>query len=317
MLNYKGLKATHEHLTVTELQIDRQLDRLLEQHQRIIQITDRPSQLDDEVVIDFTGFCDGQPFEGGSAKKYPLTLGSGAFISGFEEQLVGKHIGDDVDVTVTFPISYTATQLAGKKAVFRCKIHEIHIRQKYLPDDDFAREIGGCATIGELRGQIRDALQRHVDRQADRELKDRLLDQLVSQCDAEVSDDQLQKALDIEMQELESQLAQQKLTLDQYCHFMNKTRAQLREEQIPDAKKNVLRQTVIARIAEAEHIEADEQSVADAFAELCRENNVAPEEMQLYFDKQMESALVRSVVEQKVLDRVCEFAEINRVEKEV
>lgn len=316
MLDYKGLKATREHLTVTELQIDRQLDRLLEQHQRTLQITDRPTQLDDEVVIDFTGFCDGQPFEGGSAEKYPLTLGSGAFIPGFEEQLIGKRIGDDVDVHVTFPVAYPVANLAGKNATFRCKLHEIHIRQKYRPDDDFAREVGGCATIGELRDQIREALQRHVDRQSELELKNQLMDQLIGQYDAEISDEQLQKALDIEMQELESQLAQQKLTLDQYCHFMNKTRAQLREEQLPDAKKNVLRQMIIAEIAEIEHIEADELSVSDAFSELCRDHHIAPEEMQMYFDKQMETALVRSVIERKVLDRICEFAEISQVEKE-
>ena len=134
MLEYRGLKATFEHLTIDEAEIDRQISRLIEQHVRTIKVENRPSQLDDEVVLDFTGECGGAAFEGGHAENYPLLLGSGTFIPGFEEQLVGRRAGDDVDVNVTFPIGYPVTSLAGQKAVFHCHVREIRVREKIPPE---------------------------------------------------------------------------------------------------------------------------------------------------------------------------------------
>ena len=150
MLKYKSLRAPLEHLKATDEQVAQQIDKLMEQNLRVLNVTDRPTQLDDEVVIDFKGFCGGEAFDGGAAEKYPLTLGSGAFIPGFEEQLVGKNIGDHVDVKVTFPESYPAAALAGREATFRCVIHEIHVKTRYESNDDFAREVGGFDSFAEL-----------------------------------------------------------------------------------------------------------------------------------------------------------------------
>ena len=122
MLHYKGLKGTYERLIVSDAQVDRQIEALIEQHPRIIPVTDRPSRLDDEVVLDYAGYCDGVQFEGGTAQDQTLVLGSGTFIPGFEAQLVGKLPGDSVDVKVTFPTPYHSEVLAGKEAVFKCKI---------------------------------------------------------------------------------------------------------------------------------------------------------------------------------------------------
>lgn len=315
MLQYKGLKAELEHLTIHEAQVDRQIERMLEQNVKVQKIDGRPSQLDDEVVIDFTGECDGREFEGGHAEAYPLTLGSGTFIPGFEEQLVGRRAGEDVDVQVTFPVGYPVASLAGRKAVFHCKVREIRLRQKYRPDDAFAREVGSAKDMKDLRRKIRDALQTYADRQADRELKNRLIDRLIADFHPPITDDQLQAALDIEMRDLESQLAAQRLTIDQYAQFTGRTRAQLREDRVSQAEKNVRRQMAIAEIAQREGIEADEESVAEAFAALCRDHHMTLEQLQPYFDEQMETALARSVVEEKVLNLLRDSADITVVEK--
>jgi len=315
MINYKGLKAVYEHMTVTEDQVERQIDRLIEQNQKSESVTGRPAQLGDEVVLDYTGYCDGKAFEGGSATDYPLTLGSGVFIPGFEDQLVGKNIGEQVDVNVTFPVMYPAENMAGKDATFRCIIKEIHVYRKHQADDTFAREVAGCATFSEFKEQLRAGMQAYADRQSDIELKGRLLDILCDQFEGEVTDEQLEKALNIEMDELEAQLVQQRLTMDMYCQFTEKTREQLREDFIPSARRNVQRQQIISEIAAIENIVADEQSVADAFGNLCREYNIAPEELQMHFDQRLENILVRTVIENKVLDIIRTNAEITTVEK--
>jgi len=315
MLNYKGLEAVFEHVTVTEDQVDRQIDRLIDQSQKAVVTTDRPSQLGDEVVLDYTGFCDGEAFEGGHAEDYPLTLGSGTFIPGFEDQLVGKTAGEHVDVHVTFPVMYPAAHMAGKNATFRCKIKEIRAYRKYAADDTFAREIAGCESFAQFKQQLWESMQAYINRQSDLELRGRLLDQLCDQFECDITDEQLEKALDIEMSELEAQLTQQKLTLDLYCQFMSKSREELREEFIPSAQKNIKRQMIIAEIARIENIEADEQSIADAFYALCREHSIAPEELQMHFDDQLQTILTRTVIENKVLDVIKSNATITTIER--
>lgn len=315
MLNYKGLKATFEHLTVSDAQIDSQIERLWEQNTKTLNITDRLSQTDDEVVIDFVGICEGKIFEGGSAQNQPVVIGSGTYIPGFEEQLVGRKIGEEFDVNVTFPIGYPAAELAGRPAIFKCTLHEIHVRQKYAMDDEFAREVGGCESLAALRTAVRERMQSYVDKQAETDLNNHLMDQILETYECEISEEQLNKALDQEMQALEMQLGSQKLTLDQYLQFMNTTREALREDMIPEARRNVIQQNIFAEIAKLEAIEVDEQSVMDAFATFCQENNMTVEQLQLYFDERVEAYLTRQIIEEKVFDIIRQNAEITTVEK--
>jgi len=162
-LIYKGLRGTLEHMEVSDSEVERQLKRLQEQTPRRIPVTDRPAQNGDEVVLDYAGYCDGVQFEGGTAEKQSLTLGSGMFIPGFEEQLIGAKIGEDVTVHVTFPKDYRAENLAGKDAEFRCKIHEIRQNVPYELDDTFAQEVGQCRTLDEMRGRLRESLRAYYE----------------------------------------------------------------------------------------------------------------------------------------------------------
>ncbi len=314
MIPYKALHGTLERAIVSDARIDRQIDQLIEQNPRIIPVTDRPSRLGDELVLDYAGFSDGAQFEGGTAQNQTLTLGSGSFIPGFEEQLVGKNVGDAVDVHVTFPAQYHAPNLAGKDAVFKCMIHEIRLKQKYEPDDAFARDVAGLDSLEALRERMREGLQAYLDRQAADDLKVRLLDQLLE--DFEIPQDALDRAIDQQLQSLEVQLARQGLTLDAYCRFMGKTREQLREDCAPDARRGIQRQRVIREIAGAEGIAADEDDVARAIQAICRENNVSVEQLSGHLDEAAQSAIVQNIITEKVLARILECAVIDTVETE-
>lgn len=313
MIQYKGLRGTLERMIVTDEQIDRQIEQLIEQNPRIIPVTDRPSRLDDELVLDYAGYADGEQFEGGTAQNQTLTLGGGMFIPGFEDQLVGKNAGDAVDVHVTFPTQYHAPKLAGKAAVFKCKIHEIRLKQKYAPDDTFAREVAGLDSFDALRQRMREGLQAYADKQAEEDLKVRLLDQLLQ--DGEVDEALLNQAIDGQMQALEAQLNRQGLTLDAYCRFTGRTKERLRADCAPDARKGILRQRVINDIARAENVQADEASVSEAIREICRQNNMSVEQLSQHIDETAQSAIVQNVITQKVLDLIYHNADIETVEK--
>lgn len=316
MLNYKGLKGTLERMRVTDAQVEKQIDLLLDQHMKTTVITDRPSQAGDELVLDYAGTIDGVAFEGGSAQNQTLVLGSGMFIPGFEEQLLGKSAGDQADVRVSFPANYHVSTLAGQPAVFHCTIRAIRIREKYRADDTFAREVFHLDSFSSLEKALRDQLQSYIDRKADEELKNDLLDQVCANARLSATDEQIARAVDREMKSLEGQLARQKLTLAAYAQFTGKTVEQLREDYMPDAKKNLLRQQVIAEIAQIEKIEADEQSVADAITALCRENGMTIDQLQPYMTDEFQAAIVRSVITDKVLSLIQENAEITVVNKD-
>ena len=316
MLNYKGLKGCYERLIVSEASVDRQVDALLEQHTKVIPVTSRASEPGDELILDYAGFCDGVQFEGGTAQNQSLVLGSGTFIPGFEEQLVGARPGDHVEVHVTFPTPYHSEALAGREAVFKCDIRAIQQREKYAPDDAFAREVGGFDSFEAMRSALREGMQAYADRQADADLKLRLLDTLVAEYDGEIDNVQVDAALESEMQSLRAQLSRQGLTLEAYCQFTGKTEAQLREDRLPDARKRVARQQILLGIIEAEGIEAGEDDVAEEIQRLCRQNNMPPEQLSARLDDAAQRAIVQNVLADKALECLRKYAEIETVERQ-
>ena len=315
MINYKGLKGTLEKRVVPDAQVDREMDNILEHSTRRIPVTDRPSQLDDELVLDYAGFCDGVQFEGGTAQEQTLVLGSGAFIPGFEDQLVGKRPGDDAEVRVTFPIPYHSESLAGKEAVFKCHVRAVNRLEKPEPNDAFAREAGGFDSFREFREALRRGIQDYVDRQADEELKLHLLDQLLEDYACEIDPDQLKRAAENELKALENQLAQQGLTLAAYSRFTGKSREQLLADCEPDARKSVKRSRIIAEIAQAEAIQADENSMTEAIRRICIDNRLTPEQLMPKLDEAAMRVIAQNVVTDKVLNLIRDSAQITVVER--
>mgnify|MGYP003397030998 FL=1 len=310
---YRGLKATLDRHTVTDAEIDRQMERLQQQYPRVAVIKDRPTQSGDEIVLDYAGFCDGQQFAGGTAEKQTLVLGSGTFIPGFEEQLLDKVPGEKVTVHVTFPEQYHAAELAGKAAEFRCTIHEIRVKTAYELDDVFAKEVGGCETFEEMRRKLGESLQNYSDERGEMDLQDRLLRQAAETLEFNPTQEQLDAELDNQMNNLKAQLAQQGLTLEMYCSFMSTTPEKLREDAKADAEVSIRLQAAIEQIVSIENLEATEEEIGKAVAVIARQNNMTLEQLKPYYDAQFEAAVVRSVLTSKVMSLIREAAEITEV----
>lgn len=307
---YKGLKGTLEHLTVSDSDIDKHLERMRTQTPDITVITDRPSALGDELVLDYSGAVDGVRFDGGTAQMQTLTLGSGTFIPGFEEQLLNKSTGERVTVRVRFPEQYHAAELAGKDAEFDCLIHEIRSRGVYALDDRFAREVGHCENMAQMRQGVGKALQAYYDDRAEAELLDSLIRQAAATLDYAPTQAELDRAVDEELNNLRAQLAQQGLTLDAYCSFTGKTEAQLRDELLPDAKQGLLIRTAIQKIAVLEAIAAEDAEIEAAQREICRQNNINLDQLDDDSVGAFEQAVTQTVVARKVLQLVRAAAKI-------
>ena len=296
---YKGLAATLDRHTVTSEEVDRNLQRLLQQNPRIAEITDRPTEAGDEVVLDYAGCCDGEQFAGGTAENQTLVLGSGMFIPGFEEQLLDKVCGEKVTVHVTFPEAYHAENLAGKAAEFHCVIHQIRVKTAYELDDIFAKEVGDCDTLEEMRVKMQESMQAYADERGEMDLQDRLLRQAAATLDYTPTAEDMEYAMDQQMETLKAQLARQGLSIEMYCSFLGADEAKLREEARAAAEAMLRSQAAIDRIVILEGLEADDQDIAEALAVICRQNDMTMEQLKPYYDAEFEKAVVRSVLSTK------------------
>ena len=307
---YKGLKARLSKYTVTEEEVERQLQRLLQQNPRVAEVTDRPAENGDEVVLDYAGFCDGVQVPGGTAERQTLVLGSGMFIPGFEEQLVDKVPGEEVTVKVTFPTQYHAQELAGKEAEFRCKIHAIRIKTPYELDDVFAKEVGGCDTMDQMRQKMRESMQAYADDRGEMDLQDQLIRQAADTLDITVDEKQLEAAVDEQMKVLEAQLAQQNLNLEMYCSFMGKDEKALREEARPAAEASLRIQAAIDKVVQLEGLTATEEDIAQSLALIARQNRMTVEQLKEHYSSELEQAVIKSVLTTKAMELVRANAQI-------
>ena len=310
---YRGLKATLERHIVTEAEIDQQLEQVRRQNPLTIHVDDRLTQNGDEVVLDYAGFCDGVQFPGGTAENQTLVLGSGMFIPGFEEQLLGKAIGEDVVVKVTFPTQYHAPDLAGKDAEFRCKIYAIRVKTMYELDDVFAKEIGGCETFAEMRALFGKSLQDYFDQKNELELQERLLRQAVDTLEFTPSEHQIDVEVDAQIEGLKAQLAQQGIGFDLYLQHLHATEEQLREHARNSAEVAVKIQAAIEQIAYNEKMEATEEEINAMIEAIARQNQVTVEQLQSNIDADFGVAVIRSVLTNKVMKLIRDTAEIEEI----
>lgn len=306
---YKGLKAVLERHIVTDTEVERQIQRLQQQYPRVASITDRATQLGDEVILDYAGFCDGEQFAGGTAEKQTLVLGSGMFIPGFEEQLLDKVPGEKVTVKVTFPEKYTEN-LAGKDAEFQCVIHEIRVKTAYELDDTFAKEVGQCETMDEMREKMKQSLQAYADEQGEMDLQDQLIRMAADTLELEISAEELKAGVDEQISTMTAQLAQQGLNLEMYCSFMNTTEEQMRIDAEESAKAAIRIKAATDKIAELEKLEATQEEIGVACATIARQNNMTIEQLKPYYDAEFEAAVIRTVLMSKAMKVVRDSAEI-------
>lgn len=311
---YKGLKANYEKVKVTDEMIDKQMEALRQQSPNVQVVTGRPTEQGDTVVLDYSGSVNGVKFAGGTAEQQTLTLGSGMFIPGFEDQLIGKNAGDDVDVKVTFPADYHAADLAGKEAVFACKIHEIRVSKLYDLDDVFAKEVGGCKDLAEMRQSLADSMRAWYDSRSEQELRDNLIRMASETLEFEATEAQIQEAVDAQMNTMKATLAQNGLTLEMYCQFTKSTEEQMREDLKPEAINGLRMVAAVEKIGELEQIEVTQEEMAQALASICEQNNITMEKLQEQYDEEFHHAVQRSVLTGKVMAWLREHAEVTVVE---
>ena len=310
---YKGLSAQTNAYTVTGEEVERQLQRLLQQNPRITPVMDRPTRSGDEVVLDYAGFCGGEQFAGGTAEMQTLVLGSGMFIPGFEEQLIDKMPGEEVLVKVTFPQQYHSEELAGKEAEFRCKLHEIRVKTAYELDDTFAQEVGGCYTMEEMREKMQEEMQAYADKRGEMDLQERLLQQAADTLDFTATKEELDAAVEEQMQNLQAQLAQQGLNLDMYCSFLKTTPEALREDARPAAEAALRKDAAVKKIIELEKLEVDDKEIEDALNIICRQNGMSIEQLMGYCNPEFEAAVTHSILTGKVMGLIRQSANVTVV----
>lgn len=304
---YKGLEAEFDRHIVTDGEVDTQIERLRQQTPNVKVITDRAAQNGDELLLDYAGFCDGEQFAGGTAEQQTLVLGSGMFIPGFEDQLIGAKPGDEVTVNVTFPEQYHAENLAGKAAKFECRVHEIREKSVYELDDNFAQALG-LESFDKLREAVRQSIQNYTDERGQMDLDDRLIRMAAQSMAFEPTEEEIEKAMDEQMDALAAQLAQQGLSLEMYAQFTGKEIAELREEQRGEAQENLRIRTAIEKIVELESITVSEEDMAEAIGEVANQNNLTAEEMKPYINEEFLDAVKRSVELKKTMKIVRESA---------
>lgn len=309
---YLNLQGKLEHMTATAEDIDRQLQRLLQANPRIIPVTGRAAALGDELVLDYAGFSEGVQFPGGTAEKQTLTLGSGMFIPGFEEQLVGANIGDDVTVTVTFPTEYHAPELAGKNAEFRCHVHEIRTHDSYQLDDTFAKEIGQCENMEQMRENMGKALRDYYNQRAEQELRWQLMHQAAATVEEQPTDEELDRMVEAQMETLTAQLAQKGLTLEAYCQFTGSDEKKLREDMRPDALEAFRTQKAVEKIAQLENLTVTDEEMDAAIQRICADNHMSAEDLKPYFDNGFLTVVRQQMLRDKATEVVRRSAQITQ-----
>ncbi|MFD1957639.1 trigger factor [Paenibacillus thailandensis] len=283
--DYKGIEVPALSDEVSEEEINAELERLQQRHAELTTIDEGEAQNTDIAVIDFEGFVDGVPFEGGKSERYSLELGSGSFIPGFEDQVVGMNIGDFKDVEVTFPESYHVAELAGKPAVFKVKLHEI--KRKNLPalDDEFAKDVSEFDTLDEYKKDLADKLKERKakDNEAAREMA--VIEKAAEAAEVEIPNAMIEREIDFMVRDFENRLRMQGMNMELYYQFSGQNESVLRDQMRSDAEKRVLNNLVLEAIASAENIEVTEEDVTAELEKLAPSYNRSVEEIRELFTR--------------------------------
>ena len=265
--DYKGLEVPKSDLEVTEEEIAGELKREQENNSRSIDVDDRAVMDGDKVTLDFEGSVDGEAFEGGKGTDYPLTIGSGAFIPGFEEQLVGAEIGQEKEVNVTFPENYQAKELAGKAAVFKCTVKKIEMKELPELNDDFAKDVSEFDTLEEYKADIKKNLEEKADA-AKRSREDAAVEKAIENASMEIPDAMLETQVDQMLDDFARRIQAQGLSMEQYMQFTGATQDAMREQMKPQAMKRIQTRLVLEKIAEAENIQISDERLDEEIAKM-------------------------------------------------
>lgn len=256
---YKGVEAHKQQIDVTDDDVAAELERARERVSRFTDVTDRAAKLDDQVNIDYAGYVDGEQFEGGTAQGHNLVLGSGSFIPGFEDQLLGANAGDDVEVKVTFPEDYHAKELAGKEALFKVKVNSIQQKEMPALDDEFAKDVSECDTLEQYKAEIREKLEKQAQEKADNEFENSVIEAVVENAKVDIPEAMINDQVDNMLRDMQMRMMYQGMRLEDFLRYTGQTEEQLRDMYKDEAERRVRTQLVLEAVRKAEAIEASEE----------------------------------------------------------
>lgn len=297
---YKSLKGKMLDTEATDEDVENELKSMQDRNSRLVTVEDRESQMGDTCDIDFEGFVDGVAFEGGKGENYPLELGSNSFIPGFEEQVAGHKIGDEFDVNVTFPEQYEPS-LAGKDAVFKCKINEIKTKELPELDDEFAKDVSEFDTLDELKADLKKQISERKEANAKTDYENQLIDQVVENMEVEIPECMNKQKCDEMIQDYSYRLQMQGLDLNTYLQYLGQTMEQFREQFMDGAKQQVKVKLALDAIVKAENIEATEEEIAEEIAKLAEQYNMEADKIKAAVPQEQ---LTDDIVTRKAVDFV-------------
>ena len=311
--DYFGVEIEQVEETVSEEDVNREIEALQKRNSRMV-VAERAVEEGDTVVLDYAGFVGEEQFEGGTAERQELKIGSGMFIPGFEEQLVGVNAGEEKDVVVTFPEEYHAPDLAGKEAVFKCRVHEVKFEELPELDDEFAKDVSEHDTLEELKAATAERLQMYIDAQSISRAKDAIIAKVAEANEVEAPAVMVEDEIDNMIQELDQQLRYQGLSVDQYMQFMQKDAAAFRDELREDAEKKVATRLILMSIAEAEAIEVTEEDLEAELKNMAITYNMEVEEVKNAIGAEGMKFFKKDIQLKKVIDLMYDKAVVTKVE---
>ncbi|MFQ9516170.1 MAG: trigger factor [Eubacterium sp.] len=305
---YKGIKVEKIDVAVTEEEVQAELDKVKEQNARLVAADDKEVEDGDQTTIDFEGFVDGKAFEGGKGEDYPLTIGSHSFIDTFEEQLIGKKVGEDVEVNVTFPEEYQAEELAGKPAMFKVKIKEIKVKEYPELDDDFAQDVSEFDTLDEYKADIKKNLEEKKVQDAESEKESKVIEAIVKEAEMDIPEKMVEAQAQQMVEEFAQNIAMQGITFEQYMQFTGTTVDQLTEQVRPQAQARVESSLVLEAIVKAENIEATEEEFDKEIADMAEKYQMETDKIADLLSDEDKKNIKRDVCMRKAAKFVVEQA---------
>ena len=308
---YKGLEVDKVSTRVTQKEVDAKIQEEAEKNAREVVVTDRAVADGDEVILDFEGFVDGEAFEGGKGENYPLTIGSGSFIPGFEEQLVGAEAEKEVEVKVTFPEDYHAEELKGKEAVFKCTVHEIKAKELPEIDDEFAAEVSEFDTLEEYKADVKAKIKEQKAADGKRNQEDQAVEQAVKNAEYEIPQPMIETQTTQMVEDFAQRIQSQGITLEQYFQFTGLTAEKMMEDMRPQAIKRIETRLVLEAVAKAENIEITDEKIDEELAKMAESYNMEVEKLKEFMGENEKKQMKEDLAVQEAVTFLVE----NAVEK--
>ena len=299
---YKGIEVEKASAEVSDEDIEAELKKVQEQNARLLTVEDRPVADGDQTVIDFEGFVDGKTFDGGKAADYPLTIGSHSFIDTFEEQLVGKNIGEECEINVTFPEEYHAAELAGKPATFKVTVKEIKVKELPELDDEFAGEVSEFDTLDEYKKDIEAKILERKQKEAASENENRVVDKVVAAASMEIPDRMVEGQIDNMVQDTARRMESQGLNMDLYMKYTGMTMEQMREQMKPQALKRIQTRLVLEEVVKAENLQVSDERLDEEIAKMAAAYQMEADKLKGYMSDRDKDQMKEDIAVQEAVD---------------